>query len=148
MNRLRIPGLRPIAPMHAMGVARYEADLTSGAPHMHVCMTCGQPHFPLPCACGCGGTSFRVENLPKTGVLYTATTIHAAPGVLAALAPYVVGLVDLIGGPRLLLRILGPKGWQPECESPMQLLVLQYDDGLVLAACPEEINFTDISATN
>lgn len=148
MNRLRIPGLRPVAPMHAMGIARYEAGLTSGAPQMHVCNACGQAHFPPPCACGCGGISFRADNLPTTGALYAATIIHAAPGVLAGLAPYVVGLIDLRDGPRLLLRILGPNGWKPECDSPVQLLVLDYDDGPVLAACPENINPAGMTAAD
>lgn len=146
MNRLSIAGPRPVPPMHALGLKPHEADLTSGTPQMHVCITCKQTHFPRPCACACGGTSFRGENLPTIGVLYSATTIHAAPGALAELAPYVVGLVDLQCGPRLLLRILGPKGWQPECDGSVELLVLDYDDGSVLAACPENINITDISA--
>lgn len=146
MNRLRIPGLRPVAPLQAMGVARFEAGLTSGAPQMQVCNACGQAHFPPPCACSCGGTSFRAQNLPTTGTLYAATIIHAAPGALAALAPYVVGLIDLQDGPRLLLRVLGPQGWEPECDSPVQLLILDYDDGPVLAACPENIDLTDTTA--
>ncbi len=136
MNRLRIPGPRPVPPMQAMGVAAYEADLTSGTPRMQVCNACGRTHFPPPCACGCGGAAFRAENLPTNGTLYAATIIHAAPGALAALAPYVVGLVDLQEGPRLLLRVLGPQGWAPDCDSPVQLLVLDYYDGPVLVACP------------
>lgn len=147
MNRLPLSGPRPVPPMYAFCLERHEADLTSGTPQMQICTTCAQTHFPPPCACDCGGISFRGENLPTKGVLFAATTIHAAPGALAGLAPYVVGLVDLQGGPRLLLRVLGPQGWQPECDSPVQLIVLDYSDGPVLAACPKDINITDILAT-
>lgn len=147
MNRLPISGHRPVPPMHAFGVDPHEADLTSGTPHMQVCTTCAQTHFPPPCACDCGSILFRSEILPTTGLLYAATTIHAAPGALAELAPYVVGLIDLQGGPRLLLRVLGPKGWQPECDGAVRLIILDYDDGSVLAAHPEGINIAEIGPT-
>ncbi len=147
MNRLSIPGLRPVPPMHAMGLETYEADLASGTPHMMVCTDCEEAHFPPKYACSCGGASFRAESLPTVGKLYAATTIHAAPGALAKLAPYIVGLIDLKDGPRLLLRVLGPKGWPPDCDSQMCLVVLDYEDGSVLAACPKNIDITDVSTT-
>ena len=41
------------------------------------------------------------------GVVYTETVVHAAPAQYAADAPYQLAIIDLEGGRRLTVRILG-----------------------------------------
>ncbi len=44
---------------------------------------------------------------PVDGVVYTETVIHSASGQFVADVPYQIAIVDLEGGRRLTVRILG-----------------------------------------
>jgi len=46
-------------------------------------------------------------NPDSQGVVYTETVVHAAPAQYAADAPYQLAIVDLDGGERLTVRIVG-----------------------------------------
>ena len=46
-------------------------------------------------------------NSNSQGVVYTETVVHAAPAQYAADAPYQLAIIDLPGGGRLTVRILG-----------------------------------------
>ena len=45
--------------------------------------------------------------MSKTGTVYTETVVHAAPAQFVADAPYQLAIVDLEGGERRTVRILG-----------------------------------------
>jgi hypothetical protein len=44
--------------------------------------------------------------MPRDGVVYTETVVHAAPEQYAADAPYQLGIIELDGGGRITARIL------------------------------------------
>jgi len=46
-------------------------------------------------------------NSHSQGVVYTETVVHAAPAQYAADAPYQLAIIDLDGGGRLTVRIVG-----------------------------------------
>lgn len=44
---------------------------------------------------------------PRDGVVYTETVVHSPPEQYAADAPYQLAIIDLHGGGRLTVRVLG-----------------------------------------
>ena len=47
--------------------------------------------------------------MSHSGVVYTETVVHAAPAQFVADAPYQLAIVDLEGGERRTVRVLGDR---------------------------------------
>lgn len=74
------------------------------------CGNCGELFFPRRLACPrChSGADMTVERLPDVGVVYAFT--HVARPAALYLESYVLALVDLEGGPRILAQVkAGPE---------------------------------------
>lgn len=70
------------------------------------CKKCGATSFPPRADCGvCMSGEFEFFELSGKGTLHTFTKIVAAPTGFEDLAPYIVGVVDLEEGGRLLAWI-------------------------------------------
>ena len=68
----------------------------------------GLDHFPLQPVCPYTGADDVVAvDLPRTGSLWYATEVTAAPPGYAGRVPYGLGVVELDGGLRVVGRILG-----------------------------------------
>ena len=99
------------------------------------CVKCEKKAFPPKPICPhCWGNEVKWVDLSGVGTLYSKTTIHAAPAVFKDEVPYSVGIVDLAEGLRLATRILG----SPELDAPVQIVVLQYEDGPIFGAQSHE----------
>lgn len=72
-----------------------------------------------------------------TGVIYSYTVVHRAFGPFAAEAPFVVGLVDLDEGVRMMARIRGPRE-EIAIGERVRVAFLRLDDGLTLPAFERE----------
>lgn len=73
------------------------------------CDRCNAHQFyPRPFCLSCGGTSLQWAEATGTGTVYSLTTVHMSirPDLPA---PYVVALIDLDEGPRLLTHLVGPE---------------------------------------
>ena len=67
------------------------------------CKACGETSFPPRADCGaCMSGEFELSEISGKGTLLTYTRIDAAPTGFDDVAPYVVGVVDLEEGGRLL----------------------------------------------
>lgn len=75
------------------------------------------------------GRDIEWIELSGRGKLYSQTVIHAAPSVFQGEAPIRNGIVDLDEGVRVAARILG----EPPLDSPMECVVLRYEDGPLFA---------------
>lgn len=63
------------------------------------CLKCGKIHLPpRPLCDSCYGQDFEWVEISGKGKLLTYTVIHVAPPQFQALAPYVVGIVQLENG--------------------------------------------------
>jgi len=77
------------------------------------CRSCGTYVLPpQPYCFTCQGTDFEWTDLPGTGTIYTFTVVrHPLSKALAAVVPYVSGVIELDGtqgaGARMLLNITG-----------------------------------------
>lgn len=71
------------------------------------CEACANAQFPpRPRCLACGG-AVRWEESCKRGVIHSYTVVHRAPNAgFKAKVPYVIALVDLEEGPRLMLNVL------------------------------------------
>jgi uncharacterized protein len=73
------------------------------------CRSCGRIwHPPLPACPHCHGTDIGWHEVSGAGTVYTYTVVrHATHAALAGHVPYVVAIVELAEGPRLVTGITG-----------------------------------------
>lgn len=73
------------------------------------CSSCGYVSYPKKIACPrCGTKTMKEERLSGRAKLYSYTVTYVGqPGVKV---PYVLGMVDLVEGPRVLAQIAGIGG--------------------------------------
>ena len=71
-----------------------------------VCAECGQVLLPPRPACyACGSREIEIESQPRSGHIYTYTSVHTPPPALADEAPYTIAVVELASGGRLTGRV-------------------------------------------
>jgi len=70
------------------------------------CKACGARYFPAQPVCTCGGTEFEDYKLSETGEVVTWTVIRSPPVGYEKYAPYVVALIELDDGMRLLSQVV------------------------------------------
>jgi len=101
------------------------------------CEACGKATFPPKPVCPhCWSDRMAWKDLPRRGTLYSWTRIHSAPKVFVDEAPYAVCVVDLEGGLRIATRLVEAPGKEFQCGMPVELVVLQYQDGPLLGSRP------------
>jgi hypothetical protein len=70
------------------------------------CTTCGVKHFPKVPICPCGATNFQPYKLSDTGRVLSWTVIRSAPLGYERYTPYVVALIELDDGCKLLSQLV------------------------------------------
>lgn len=101
------------------------------------CQDCGRQTFPPKPVCPhCWSPRVAWKPLAATGTLYSWTRIHAAPTAFTGETPYAVGIVDLADGLRLACRLAETEGVDLAVGQPVEMIVLQYEDGPLFAARP------------
>ncbi|MEW5937813.1 MAG: Zn-ribbon domain-containing OB-fold protein [Candidatus Thermoplasmatota archaeon] len=89
-------------------VSQFADELQKGRFVGSKCRDCGEISFPPRADCQrCLGSDFEFIAVKPEGSLVTFTVVHSAPAGFEDLAPYVLGLVDLDGGGRVLSWIEG-----------------------------------------
>ena len=99
------------------------------------CRSCGQCwHPPLPACPHCHGTDLGWRELSGAGTVYTYTVVrHATHVALADQVPYVVAIVELAEGPRLVTRITGCAPGEVRAGMPVRVCFRQVADEATLA---------------
>ena len=99
------------------------------------CRSCGQSwHPPLPACPHCHGTDLGWRELSGAGTVYTYTVVrHATHVALADQVPYVVAIVELAEGPRLVTRITGCPPGEVRAGMPVRVCFRPVADGVKLA---------------
>lgn len=70
------------------------------------CLSCGHiQHYPRDLCTGCWSAELEFRQVSGSGSVYTFSVVHRPPAPEFADTPYVVGLVDLDEGVRMLARI-------------------------------------------
>ena len=132
---LLMPGPRPLAPRISQLTKTFWDRLDQGIFVVAQCTACQRPRFPPQGQCpGCGDKETTWQPVNGSGKVYSATVVHAAPAMFAAAAPYVLAVIDLDEGVRLVTRWIGNR---PDCDQAARLVVLKYDDGVLFGATAE-----------
>lgn len=70
------------------------------------CKGCGRIHFPPRKVCdGCRGREFELRPMAETGRVLTYTVIRVAPPAFAQEVPYVVAVLEMDDGARMLTQV-------------------------------------------
>jgi hypothetical protein len=134
---IAMPGERAYPPRLSTFTQPFWDGLREGRWQTSGCQTCGRQTFPPKPVCPhCWSTDVAWGPLSPHGTLYSWTRIHAAPTVFAPEAPYAVGIVDLSTGIRLACRLIEVAGLPFTPDMPVNMAVLQYEDGPLFAARP------------
>lgn len=77
---------------------------------LKMCSDCGRKHYPPRYLCPhCWSAAFEWVQSAGRGKVYSYTVMHRAPTAsFSDQVPYVLALVDLAEGPRLMTNIVGP----------------------------------------
>jgi len=80
------------------------------------CTACGKHHFPPRYLCpSCWSDALEWATSEGKGVVYSFTVMHRAPmPAFAKRVPYVVALIDLEDGPRMMANIVGDDALRTE----------------------------------
>ena len=70
------------------------------------CTQCGAKYFPARPVCKCGSTEFKSYKLSERGEVVTWTVISNAPIGFEKYVPYVVALIELEDGCKLLSQVV------------------------------------------
>jgi uncharacterized protein len=87
----------------------YWAQAQCGKLVLRECAACGRRHFPPRFACpGCWSSQLRWIEASGDALVHTFTVMQRAPSPeWRSRVPYVVALVDLAEGPRMMANIVG-----------------------------------------
>jgi uncharacterized OB-fold protein len=94
------------------------------------CKACGHVRFyPRILCTECGSTETTWIELSGRGNVYSHTTIHRAPSAaFKADVPYVLALVSLEEGGRMMTNIVGCKPEQVAIDMPVKVIFEKYSD--------------------
>ncbi|MDF1719427.1 MAG: Zn-ribbon domain-containing OB-fold protein [Minwuia sp.] len=97
----------PLPPPNAESQAFWDAA-RDGHLLLTRCTACDAVQFPPQHSCtACGGTTGNPFTASGTGEIFTFTINHRAPSpAFKARAPYIIALVDLAEGPRLMMNVI------------------------------------------
>jgi uncharacterized OB-fold protein len=98
------------------------------------CDACATVAFPPTVACrGCGATAFTWTEMSGRGSVYSFVVFHRVyhPG-FADKVPYVVAVVDLDEGPRIISNIVGVPIDEVQCDMPVTVVYEDVRDGYLI----------------
>jgi uncharacterized OB-fold protein len=94
------------------------------------CSRCGhRQHYPRAVCLECGSDRLDWVKASGRAVIHSFTVSHRSPDPERFPPPYVVALVDLDEGPRMLTRILCEDFDRLRCDQPVSLTWVPYEDG-------------------
>jgi uncharacterized OB-fold protein len=91
------------------GFEPYWEGTAAGELRLQACSSCGHRQwFPGPVCRRCANPDLRWQAARGDGVLYSFSVIHRAPSAaMGSEAPYVLALVELSEGPRVMCNLVG-----------------------------------------
>ena len=98
------------------------------------CEDCSQFWFPPSRTCPhCLSTNSSFQNVSGRGKVFSFVTFHRVyRSAFAEDVPYVVALVELEEGPRVLTNILGVTHEDVRCEMPVEVVFDDYDEDIAI----------------
>jgi uncharacterized OB-fold protein len=69
------------------------------------CVKCGAKYYPKTPVCRCGSSEFKLYKLSETGRIHSWTVIRNAPIGYERFTPYIVALIELDDGVKILSQV-------------------------------------------
>lgn len=80
------------------------------------CSDCNRfQHYPRPICLACRGNDLHYEEVSGQGTIYASTTVFRSPDPETYSPPYVVALIELDEGPRMMSNVVGGDGVSVQC---------------------------------
>lgn len=137
LPQVPVAGERSYPPRLSVFTQVFWDGLRQGRWQTTCCEDCGRHTFPPRPVCPhCWSPRVAWRPLGAKGTLYSWTRIHAAPTAFTKETPYAVGIVDLADGLRLACRLVETEIAPLAVGQPVEMIVLQYEDGPLFAARP------------
>ncbi len=123
----------PIPPVNADSAPYWEAA-AEGKLRMQRCDDCGEIRFPPGHICRkCGSEKATWIEVGGRGRVHSFTIMRRAPTpAYAARVPYVLALVDLDDGPRMMANIIGDGALKVSLEEPVDVTFEERGEGFKL----------------
>jgi uncharacterized OB-fold protein len=86
-------------------VTRFMEELKNNRLMGTRCKRCGKKHLPPRAHCTCGSSDLEWYEAPKQGTLLTYTIVAFPPESMTKRAPYILAIVELADGSKLLAHI-------------------------------------------
>lgn len=119
---------RPAAPPDAVTAAWWDAAAVERLV-LQRCRACARfQHHPGAVCRSCGSTDLGFEDAAGTGVVHSFTVVHRAPHP-AFEPPYVVALIELDEGPRMVSNVVDCPHEALRCGMPVTVRWTSLDDG-------------------
>ena len=95
------------------------------------CKNCSERHFPPRLVCPeCGSDQIRKYNFRGKGRVYSFTTVFQAPDIFDKQIPYVVALIELEEGNRIVAQLTDVAKDQIHIGMPVEMVIRRiYEDG-------------------
>ncbi|MHA1409963.1 MAG: Zn-ribbon domain-containing OB-fold protein [Candidatus Odinarchaeia archaeon] len=100
------------------------------------CLNCGEIYFPPRTICAkCKSKNLEKTPLPRRGKILTYTVIHIAPPKHRIYVPYVIALIELENGLRILSQITDVEPSEITIGMPVEAVIRRYyaegENGLI-----------------
>jgi len=107
------------------------AAAAAGRLELQRCAACSRVwFFPRPACVACGATDYAWIRASGRGSLHSFSIVRRAPSeAFRARLPYVVALIDLDEGPRMMANIVGDDALEAEIGDPLELLFEDRGEG-------------------
>jgi uncharacterized OB-fold protein len=98
------------------------------------CDACGAVAFPPTVACmKCSGTAFTWSEMSGNGTVYSFVVYHRVyHPAFADKVPYVVAVIDLDEGPRIISNIVDVPIPEVTCDMPVRVVYAEQRDGYLI----------------
>jgi uncharacterized OB-fold protein len=107
------------------------AAAAAGRLELQRCAACGKLWFyPRPACVACGVAQYAWIVASGRGTLHSFSIVHRAPSeAFRARVPYVVALIDLDEGPRMMANIVGDDALEAAIGDPVEVLFEDRGEG-------------------
>ncbi len=98
------------------------------------CRSCGATWFPATLACpSCGATNHEWFEVSGRGTVFSFVVMHRVyHPAFAGKVPYVVAVIELEEGPRLLSNLIGIAPSEVRCDMPVQVTFDERRGGMTI----------------
>jgi uncharacterized OB-fold protein len=97
---------------------------------VQACEECGhRQHYPRALCLACGSDHLTWIEASGEATIHSFTISHRSPDPERFTPPYVVALIDLAEGPRLLSRVISDDPENLRCDQPVTLSWLPHENG-------------------